>query len=86
MKYPVWLKKGDCIGVTACSDGKPEEVEQIRMDSAKEQFLERGFFIPDRRAWYVSEKKRLIIVFSKCLTKTRRNEERLCRTRISPMF
>ena len=34
----------------------------------------------------VNEKKQLIIVFSKCLTKTRRNEARLCRARISTMF
>ena len=34
----------------------------------------------------VNEKKQLIIVFSKCLTKTRRHEARLCRARISTMF
>ena len=34
----------------------------------------------------VNEKKQLIIVFSKCLTETRRNEARLCRVRISTMF
>ena len=34
----------------------------------------------------VNEKKQLSIVFSKCLTETRRNETRLCRVRISTMF
>ena len=34
----------------------------------------------------VNEKKQSIIVFSKCLTETRRNEARLCRVRISTMF
>ena len=58
MKYPVWLKKGDWIGVTACSDGKPEEVEQIRMDSAKEQFLQRGFFIKETNNVRTSERGR----------------------------
>ena len=47
MKYPVYLKQGNIIGVTACSDGKSEEVECIRMNSAKEQFLERGFTIQE---------------------------------------
>lgn len=43
MRYPAWIRPGDMIGVTACSAGKTDPVDLRRLESAKEQFLRRGY-------------------------------------------
>lgn len=52
MIFPSWIKPGDKIGVTACSGGKPDPIDQRRLDSAKMQFAELGYTVietPDVR-------------------------------------
>lgn len=45
MKFPDFLKRGDGIGVTACSAGYSDEIGKIRADSAAAQLTARGFQI-----------------------------------------
>lgn len=52
MIFPKWIKKGDCIGVTACSAGKTEPVDLVRLDNAARQLELRGYRVletPDVR-------------------------------------
>lgn len=58
MQYPAWLKKGDRIGVTACSDGNCEEMDEVRLASAKEQLSEYGYRIKETPDVRTSEKGR----------------------------
>lgn len=43
MIYPVFIQKGDTIGVTAPSDGNKKDVDFIRLDNGKKQLLKRGY-------------------------------------------
>lgn len=45
MKYPAFIKKGDLIGITACSDGNTEELDLIRINHAIEQLEQRGYLV-----------------------------------------
>ena len=47
MIFPTFLKPGCLIGVTACSDGKSDPVDQARLDNAKKEFLSRGFNVTE---------------------------------------
>lgn len=52
MIYPDFIKKGSTIGVTACSDGKIDELDQQRLNFAAVQFQKRGYHVietPDVR-------------------------------------
>lgn len=52
MIFPRWIQKGDCIGVTACSAGKTQPVDLLRLDSAVRRMTERGYRVietPDTR-------------------------------------
>lgn len=52
MIFPRWIQKGDSIGVTACSAGKTQPVDLLRLDSAVQQMTERGYRVietPDTR-------------------------------------
>lgn len=52
MIFPKWIQKGDCIGVTACSAGKTQPVDFVRLDSAVRQMESRGYRVletPDTR-------------------------------------
>lgn len=52
MIFPRWIQKGDCIGVTACSAGKEQPVDTVRLDNAARQMKERGYCVietPDTR-------------------------------------
>lgn len=52
MIFPKWIKKGDGIGVTACSGGKTSPVDLIRLENAAGQFRSRGYQVletPDVR-------------------------------------
>lgn len=52
MIFPEWIKRGDSIGVTACSAGKTAPVDLIRLDSAAGQLEKRGYHVietPDVR-------------------------------------
>ena len=51
MIYPEFLKKGDTIGITAPSDGIGDNVlKNIRLDSAKREFTERGYKVVETRS------------------------------------
>lgn len=43
MIFPDFLKKGDTIGVTACSDGRTDELDLVRLDNAKQQLQKAGY-------------------------------------------
>jgi len=45
MIFPAWVQKGDTIGVTACSAGKDEPLDGVRLNSAAEAFASRGFHV-----------------------------------------
>lgn len=47
MIFPNVLKKGDTIGITACSAGNAQEQDLIRADSAAEQLRERGYAVAE---------------------------------------
>ena len=52
MIFPEWIKRGDSIGVTACSAGKTAPVDLIRLDSAARQLEKCGYHVietPDVR-------------------------------------
>lgn len=52
MIFPNWIRKGDKIGVTACSAGKTSPVDQIRLNNGIKQMKERGYEVietPDVR-------------------------------------
>ena len=52
MIFPAWVKPGDKIGVTACSAGKTDPVDLVRLESAKEQLHALGYAVletPDVR-------------------------------------
>lgn len=52
MIFPRWIRKGDCIGVTACSAGKTSPVDFVRLDHAVAQMERRGYRVletPDTR-------------------------------------
>lgn len=52
MIFPKWIKKGDIVGVTACSGGKTSPVDLVRLDSAAKQLERRGYRVletPDVR-------------------------------------
>ena len=42
MPYPEVIKTNDTIGVTACSDGKPSELDKKRLDHAAENLQHAG--------------------------------------------
>ncbi|MBR0132747.1 MAG: LD-carboxypeptidase [Lachnospiraceae bacterium] len=59
MIYPDFLKQGDTIGICAPSDGIGEnELKNIRLDSAKTQFNERGFKVRETKSVRRSENGR----------------------------
>lgn len=58
MIFPTFLKPGGLIGVTACSDGKSDAVDQVRLDNAKKEFLSRGFNVTETPNTRKSEKGR----------------------------
>lgn len=43
--YPDFIKTGDCLGVTACSDGRVDPLDIKRLEYAKEQWNRRGYQI-----------------------------------------
>lgn len=43
MIYPVFIKKGVTIGITAPSDGNKKETDFIRLDSGKKQLIAKGY-------------------------------------------
>lgn len=43
MIYPSYVKQGDCIGITAPSDGNSKETDYIRLDHGKKQLAEHGY-------------------------------------------
>lgn len=47
MIFPKWIKKGDKIGVTACSAGKNSPVDQIRLNSGIRQMGCRGYRVEE---------------------------------------
>ena len=58
MLYPEFLKPGNTIGVTACSDGKSSDLDAIRLDHAAKQFTELGFHVIETNNVRKSEKGR----------------------------
>lgn len=58
MIFPKWIKKGDRIGVTACSGGKTAPVDHIRLDSAAVQFQKRGYEVTETPDVRTEEKGR----------------------------
>ena len=58
MIYPSLLKKGDTIGVTACSDGKPDVLDAVRLDHAKVQLDKVGYKVLETKNTRVSFKSR----------------------------
>lgn len=47
MQYPKWIKPGDKIGVTATSEGNGDELHIKKLDSAKMQFKDKGYFVEE---------------------------------------
>lgn len=47
MKFPDFLKQGDCIGITACSAGYSDEISKVRADSAAAQLTKHGFSVKE---------------------------------------
>lgn len=45
MIYPRFIREGDTIGVTACSAGKSEELDAVRMDNAATQLKNAGYTV-----------------------------------------
>ncbi len=58
MIYPQFLKKGDTIGVTACSDGCTDATDAVRMDNAAKQLKELGYEVIETKNARTSEKAR----------------------------
>lgn len=58
MRYPALLIKGDTIGVTACSDGKPDALDAIRLESAKDQLAKASYQVIETANTRTSEKCR----------------------------
>ena len=58
MFYPQFLKKGDTIGVTACSDGRCDATDAVRMDNAAKQFEKLGYQVIETANTRTSEKAR----------------------------
>ncbi len=47
MIYPDFLKKDDIIGITAPSDGRSNETDIRRLESAEEAFVQRGYGVSE---------------------------------------
>lgn len=58
MIFPGYIKKGDRIGVTACSGGKTGQVDFIRLDSAARKLKERGYEVTETPDVRTEEKGR----------------------------
>lgn len=58
MQYPHFLKKSDWIGITACSGGRKERLDQIRLDHAMVQFQKRGYLVKETKDVRTEEKGR----------------------------
>ncbi len=58
MIYPTFLKPGNTIGITACSDGQTDEVRLRRFDNAKKEFMSRGLNVLETDNVRKSEKGR----------------------------
>lgn len=56
MNYPEFLKKGDCIGICAPSDGITDEYKIRKLDAAIEQLIEMGYRIIETESVRKSEK------------------------------
>lgn len=47
MRYPNFIRKGDCIGVTAPSGGNESQTDLIRLEHAKEKLAALGFLVTE---------------------------------------
>lgn len=65
MIYPEFLKSGMMIGVTACSDGKPSNIDAVRLDHASKQFAEHGLGVVETKHVRKSEKGRSSDAFTR---------------------
>lgn len=82
MIYPRFIKKGDIIGVTACSDGNADELDAVRLDNARRQFEKAGYIIKETDNCRKSDKGRS----SDAKTRVQQLTELLCDDKVSQII
>lgn len=68
MKYPIFLKPGSVVGVTAPSDGVVDSLKQKRLDSAISSFQKKGYGVVE------TEHVRCSMIGKSCDSKTQARE------------